>query len=921
MPAPYKISDSHIISMRRTLFSLILSLLAASLLAADFAVGRPEGICLDGRLDESCWQSAPLLSGFSQLAATGLAQVQCPTDVRVLADTTGIYVGAVCWDTLPPVATLPPGTYTNVWCDSLLELFFAPTAGGDKYYQFAITAGGAVWMQYYEESGNTRPDPYMPLLDVSTGRGEGFWTLEIRIPLEAFYMTPASEWQSRWAVNFARYEPQRQDGRPAENTSWAPLKSDNHDVPGFHRLSGIPEKPAAMDLRVERATFKFASARDGRLAGRLSVDVWLGTAGAGRYTLLVDGVSVETRLSPGANQVEMPFSFEKEGRIPVGLALLDASGATVALRRYPVLVEAEAVSIRFISPRFAGNFYPGEEASRLQGSVSVPPDLERVTLTVAGTEYPLAVEDGRAEFDVDVSALSGDIPVSCLDVSRTVRHVPDARAWIRDGQVVVDGRPTWLRGWYGGPGWITSAAFEERCPTPESKQPVNFHGWINMEPGRFCGWDVEAEEMVFDREPSRRVLDAMSRMVEASRDSPLFCYYLCDEPECRGISPVYLRHLYRELKRQDPGRLVMIITREPVRYAECADILNPHPYLNPEVSDDGHRFLRVPVSRLRDTCASVEALKRTDKALLLTPQVFTYGFNNVYADYPTFDETNASIWSSVVHGGRGVTPFIWYDHASRPGLDLGCDFLYRSLERLEEMLTAPVQRRLAGDEGRLFRKGGKSLYVVVNVFPEERELSFETELPRLFAFRRGQEVTPDDGRVTLALKPYDVWLLTSEKMDEGLSTEQELRRQIDRAEFDRTHRGNLLFGHGRQVETSCPPSKPYDWQTPMEQQDKLFDGNIEVAAWYPRDVEGDLWYEMAFNLEEVPQFSQARIYGSQLQGMRFLIWKFGKWVEPSAVRTEEKYSLKLDFGTVLRTVKVRMEFQGRNPQLYEFELE
>lgn len=55
--------------------------------------------------------------------------------------------------------------------------------------------------------------------------------------------------------------------------------------------------------------------------------------------------------------------------------------------------------------------------------------------------------------------------------------------------------------------------------------------------------------------------------------------------------------------------------------------------------------------------------------------------------------------------------------------------------------------------------------------------------------------------------------------------------------------------------------------------------------------------------------------------MRFLIWKFGKWVEPSAVRTEEKHSLKLDFGTVLRTVKVRMEFQGRNPQLYEFELE
>ncbi len=902
-------------------FLCVILSLAGVLFAADYTVTPATNIVLDGQLDEVDWKNAPVIEDFVLLKASGRSTPTYKTTARILANEDALYFGIVC-EGANDVKDDLKGRVVNAWDNDLVEIFLAPTESLDEYYQFAITAGGAYWNQFFAESGNIHPDFYEPQFQVATGRTENSWVLEIRFPTHAFYNTNASTWHNEWAVNIARYYPPR-DNKPAENSSWAVLNQSFHEIQAFHKIDGIPPKKQSYDLRIAEANFNTTALEEKGIGGDLSVQVVLESAPEGQYVFELLGTTQELSLKRGTNTISLPAYFEKEGRTPVRMTLRNAEGKTVADRLYPVLVEATPVTLHFDAPLYGGNFYPGEDASRLKGTLKVNLPGDSITLTVAGKGYALPVVNGVASFDIDISGIQGDMPISVGEyLQTTVRRISDALAWIRDGRIVVDGAPTLLLGWYGSPAWITSKPLREKYPTIRGKHPITFDGWINIEPARILEGRIETEEMVYDQKPSQKVFDAMDRVIAENQSSPHFCYYLCDEPECRGLSPVYLRYLYQHLKQKDPRRLVMIISREPVRYIECADIINPHPYISPSVTSNGLRTYHLSLQRLRDMCASVETLQRPDKALMLTPQIFAYTFNDVYADYPTFDEINVGIWSSVCHGSQGITPYIWYDHFARPCTDLGSDFIYNSLFHLKEYLLSTDTHPLPGDEGRVFNYNGEALYLIDNVFLEPRTYEFETTAPTLYRFRENGQVIPENGRVSLELAPYDVVILSTKKLDDGLTTEADLRAAIAKADYDRSHRGNLLFGKGRQVELRSVNCEPYILQNTMEQQDKLFDGNTIVSAWMPRKpVGGTPWLEMVLPAN-TPKFSKARIYGNGLNDLQFYIWDGEKWVTPQYTHTDSEYATELNFGKSLSTKQIRLELldNQQDPELYEFEL-
>lgn len=901
-------------------FAFLGILTALSLFAAEYKLSPASGIKIDGKLDEQSWQAANTISNFVLLKNSGKTTPSEKTEVKMLTDQDALYFGFKCYG-LEDLSDDLKGEVTNAWANDLVEIFIAPTAGKDEYYQFALTAGGAYWSQFFAEAGNIKPDPYKPGFQLATGRTSDAWILEVRFPYSAFYMTSAAKTARNWAINVARYSRPKKSHATTENSSWANLQGSFHETKKFNMVTGIPPKPAKFDMLIPTVTFGTQGRNDKGFNGILDVEISLASAPAGKYTLETMGQKISANLKKGSNNVTLPATFEKDGRTPIALTVKNAAGEVVCDRKYPVLVDATAYALNFTSPQYGGHFYPGEDTSWLAGNVKVNTAEKEVTLTVAGKAYKLPVKNGLASFKVNVAKEKGDIPLSVGDINTVVKHVNDARAWIRDGKIIVAGKAQYQLGWYGGPGWITSKAVLEKFPTTASKHPITLIPWTTLDPGRLLTFNIEKEEVVFDRKPSQKVLDATKKAIEKNRLNPAYSYYLSDEPECRGLSPIYLRHLYRYIKELDPTRLVVIISRDPVRYIDCCDIINPHPYLSPSVMPSGERLYGCTPQRLRDMCASVEKLNRPDKALMLTPQVHSYSFNNVFADYPTFDETNVSVWSSVVHGGQGITPYIWYDHFSRPGVNLGCDFIYNSLYYLNDYITAPEQKRLPGDEGRMFVNGKKTMYVICNVYNEPKEYAFETKCRQLFRFRSNEVFKPSKGKVTLSLKPYEVYVLTSEKEESKLPSEADVRAAIDKAEYERTHRGNILFGKARTIEVDFPPSKPYTRIRPLEQQDKMFDGNIMVDAWEPHNIDFKAaWYEMSFT-DEVPQFSKARIYGHDIQDLTLKIWKFGKWVVPEAKRTSTgKYDLELDFGKTLRTVKIRLEFTKKDIELYEFEL-
>jgi hypothetical protein len=901
--------------MKRHLFYL--SLLATLFVcAAEYKVGLAENLVVDGQFDEPCWQAASMAPGeFSLLKSAGKPDPTLKTSFKALADAENLYFAVTCNDPGEVRANLK-GPHSNPWTNDVVEIFLVPTGVGDEHYQFVVSAGGASWQQFFAERGNITPDPYAPAWEYSTRLVPGGWQLEVKIPLAALYMTPASAWKSTWLANVARYSPGHR-----ENSTWSALNYSNHETDRFNKFTGMPAKPGASDLRIDSATFKTSSRSAEGFTGTLKTVIILETAPAGKYLLETCGQTFTLDLKGGSNTISSKVQLPQAGRNQVKFSLRPAAGGKpVHERSFPVLVDASPLKLVFTSPQYAGNFYPGEADNRLRGFVEVNIPAEEITLEVAGTPHLLKVAEGKAEFDIGISQVPGDIPVKIGELATTVRRISNAKAWIRNGRIIVNGKPEFLLGWYGGPSWICSKAFNEKYPNQAAKHPFNLDGWIGLEIARLLGGGIEAEEMVFDRMPSQKVFDALLAVIEKNRDNPRIIYYLSDEPECRGLSPVYLRHAYEFCKKHDPTRLVMIISRAPVQYIDCADIINPHPYTSPTVNEKGERILYTSISRLRDMCADVERLQRPDKALMLTPQTFCYSFNNFYAAYPTFDETNASIWASVCCGGQGITPYIWYDHAARPELSLGCDFIYFSLDRLAPLITAEHSERLGTQDIRVFKADGKTLYLLVNVQTTPQKFEFPVAEKLLYRFRDSGEVRPENGRLALELAPYEVALLTSEKMDDGLESITALRARIAQAEEARRQRGNLLFGRGREIELSSPPARPYDLQNAMEQQDKMFDGVLDVSAWMPRNIKADsLWYEMAFTTF-VPKFSKARIHGWNLQGLTFKIWKFGKWIVPEAERSEDKYLLELDFGKPLTTVKVRLEFVPKEAELYEFEL-
>ncbi|MBQ7206397.1 MAG: hypothetical protein IJS01_01230 [Lentisphaeria bacterium] len=845
-------------------------------------------IVADGKLDEKEWKHAEVYSGFSGLKSRPEKVVPAnDTSFRIVCDGKSVCVGIVCREPDMKLvnASIPAGPAANPWDADVVEIFFSPENNPDCYYQFVVGAGGATWQTYCEEQGNVTPDPFMPVWQAAAGRTQDAWVIEVKIPLLAFYMTPSRLWKTDWRVNVARNEKRKH----RRVTSYAKLAQGLNEVKSFPVIGGFPVKTD--DAKIVQAV---ASPRSEHAA---DVTVCVENAPEGA---LVNGFPVRN-----GKAVLTGEKFASSGRVRRRFSLV-SGGKTLAERDYPVLFDYVPLRVKITYPQYADCYFPGEEPTHLAGEVSAPATVRigKKEQSVSG-KFSIRLDGVETkDFTAVFTTPSG---YRATRRFRTIGGPADKLVFIRDGRLVIKGKPVFALGWYGSGGWNCSAWFKSKYPTPAAKHPFNFDRQINVEPERLIGRGRIAE-MQRDAAPSERMMKALRETVEKYRDSGRMFYYLSDEPECRELSPVYLEHLYRELKRLDPTRPVLIVSRDPVRFLDACDIVAPHPYIQPW-RDAGGRKLRLSVRKALQMCLDVAAANRRNKILMLTPQAFSYGFMNLMADYPTFDETMATVWGMVACGGQGLYPYIWYDHASTHELSLGMDFIYTSLDRLSPYLSGTGKTVNSGD---ILGRETEKLLILVNPMPEKRSAKIP-DRGKKYPFRRGEKpVAP--GKYEFA--PYEVLILTTEPMDGGLPSLAEVRRRIREAEKARHSRGNLLFGRSREVEVA---TSDFSGPGSMEQQNKLFDGILDGLAWRGKPDRAH-WMELLFP-GFVPRFGKVRLFGSDLKGCRIKIFKRGAWKTPRAEVTESPWQTEFSFKEPLSTVKLRLEIpENRNSEIYEVEL-
>ena len=110
----------------------------------------------------------------------------------------------------------------------------------------------------------------------------------------------------------------------------------------------------------------------------------------------------------------------------------------------------------------------------------------------------------------------------------------------------------------------------------------------------------------------------------------------------------------------------------------------------------------------------------------------------------------------------------------------------------------------------------------------------------------------------------------------------------------------------------------------LQQRNKLFDGTLDMLGWQSKTGAKNHWYELSFR-KNPPKFSKICLHGCNMGKPAVKIWKFGEWkmLTPKNV-TKGKYSILLDYGEELKSVKIHITFPVKvikDPvELYEIEL-
>ena len=168
------------------------------------AVEWPEGIRLDGQLDENAYFTVPAITGFIQQSPDEGAPATEETEAWILFDDDNIYVAARVWDSAPPSQWVANEMRRdtrqlrqNDTFAVILDTFY-DRRNGVAFYTNPL---GAIADFQITNEGNPNSD-WNPIWDVRTGRFAGGWTVEMEIPFKSLRYRPGPS--QIWGVQLRR---------------------------------------------------------------------------------------------------------------------------------------------------------------------------------------------------------------------------------------------------------------------------------------------------------------------------------------------------------------------------------------------------------------------------------------------------------------------------------------------------------------------------------------------------------------------------------------------------------------------------------------------------------------------------------------------------------------------------------------------
>jgi len=223
-------------------------------------LGQGERVVLDGTLDEAVWARAQKVDRFWEMFPNAETEPKVRTEAWYAQDGQALYVAIRAFD--PDISQLraPFARRDNVLRDQDMIVLFIDPVGNRKFaHFFRVNPRGSMGDGLFnEDTGNEDFSPDFEW-EVVTGRFEGGWTAEIRIPFSSLrYGDPPSK---VWSTMVFRNWPRDQLYRIA--TSKLP-REQNCFICLNDPLTGLDDLPLARHLQLTpNATVRSVTRKEG----------------------------------------------------------------------------------------------------------------------------------------------------------------------------------------------------------------------------------------------------------------------------------------------------------------------------------------------------------------------------------------------------------------------------------------------------------------------------------------------------------------------------------------------------------------------------------------------------------------------------------------------------------------------------------
>jgi len=919
---------------------LLILIIAAGLIRPAFAADPPgpmksavaaklQGkLVIDGKIDEKAWDKAPLQTGFETLLGTGERKPIPPekqTSFRVLYDDENLYFGIRCNEPNPSKLVVEAARVHDaaMWADDDVELFFDPVGDRDQYYQLTVNSEGTQVDLYMIEGGNTGKAGWSSEWKTATFIGKDFWSVEIAIPFALFHNRPSKMWADRWVFSMSRTRSVTPDNYYSQ---YSPGYGYNN-IKNYGYLDGLKIDKSKYNLYAESPAFRLEPKDAGfAVIPSLMVENRGDKAFDGTLTMDIDvpgakGCEMPLKLEANSKtRITLPEAFVKEeGKWPVIFrAVQNKTSALVT--RFDSWLSYTPITVKITQPNYRNTIYATQTITTIKGNISLGMPLEKVKgatarVTLSSTLMPSrttesTISDTTVSFELPAADLPEGIYVLHAEVLQPIANpksngskfdvlcekevslrkmplAPAIESRIDDqGNLIINGNPVFIRGWYGSMSYVVGNSSFPMAQLPHS---TNFmmgasdYEASNM--GLYTLVDVSREideakaklDQPIDDQLKAKFRDVIAK---TRMNRNVIGYYTSDEPECRGLSPVFLQSVYDFMAQEDPYRFCKIVSRSPVEYMQACDVMCPHPYMSPMLDDEGKRSFGTPIRAIHNNMVDGCAANDGSKAMWAMPQTFSYG--GARGQNPTFKESRWFVYTSMANGAKGIVPFIFNGYWNHLENRIAMDYIFEDLTLLAPAWLerdAATEAKSDNPDVDVIAKHAKisenaqTYIMTANQSYDAKTATFDIpalakdNVTHLLVVRENRVIPVVNGKFTDTFEGIGAHLYTSCEVLPNLKTVDEITQEIAAALDRPVKTGNLLAN--KKIKWAVG-----DFGTNFSSDDDLADGANDAAGWLPVYAERG-FCQIVF--KEPVTFSRVEMVTPTIKDADLQIWKDGDW--------------------------------------------